>query len=159
MSALRTTDLVAGLERFAHRYEAIDVYAADVAELFASTDGWSVPRDWKPLGQNRFALSVDANSYVAELKPEIGVLRLQRADRDPSSNNAIIGALSGAAIGSLLSKKPEAVLGGAIVGLLLASSQSSVKRVFTMRFDASGQWRAYSGPLIPVMKESLGRSG
>lgn len=160
MSTLTLADLIVGLERFSGKYEALDVYAADVDELQrARAEGRFVPADWAPFDTNQYVLPATHGAYVAELKPELGVLRLRRAGQ--SSTEPVLGAVAGAGLAAILfSKKPETVLAGAILGMLVARAlapDSQARQVFTMRFSpAERQWRAYSGSLIPTMKESLG---
>lgn len=164
MSGLTVSDLIAGLERFSAKYGALDVYAADVFELQqAGAEGRAVPENWTQIGPTAFSVTTEKGKFVAELKPEVGVLRLRRAGTTEPILGVIGGALVGVGVSAAFSKKPEAVIAGAILGMLVGAtlsgpeSSTAARQVFTMKFNpVERQWRAYSGALIPTMKQSLG---
>jgi hypothetical protein len=147
MSGLRVIDMVQGLERFADSYDALDVFVKDV-------DLAQVKEDIIVEGGRRYRL---------ELKPEFGVLRLRR-DESGGTSGPLLGALVGAGWAALANKKPETIVGATVLGMLvgaviLPDEPQSPRKVLTMRFDPRERtWRAYSGSLVPTMKEQLGRA-
>ena len=154
MSALTMDDLVQGLERYPQDFGAIDVYAADVRELRDA--GNTVPSAWKPVAVNQFEVSTSSGPYVAEFKPELGVLRLRR---DAASSASTVAPVQDDGVDALFSKKPEAVLDGTIVGMLVSRTLTpgGARQVLTMQFSRTQrEWRVYSGALSPTMKRSLG---
>lgn len=150
MSGLKIDEIASGLERFPGKYDAIDVYVKDV--------------DVDP-AQLGTTITLDGNRrYRLELKPEFGVLRLRR-DESSTGSGALIGAVVGGTIGLAASKKPEAILGATVLGMLVGTvlfpdEAQSPRQVLTMKFDPLRRtWRAYSGSLVPTMKEQLGHVG
>jgi len=162
---LRIDDLVAGLEAYDGRYEAIDVFADDVQEL-RSAEAISGLRALDENG-HKFLLSPAGRtkSYVLELFPDAGVLRLSIAPSRSSNpgTGAALGGLAGTAIGAAATKKGEGAAAGLLLGLLVGAAlgaasddPSRPQRVFTLRFDPDAmRWQAYDGGLVRWMKQEL----
>lgn len=162
---LTIADLVAGLDQFGMRYNALDVFADDVADLGAARAG-RVPRGWRRLDDPAlFEVRVGSTPYYVRLFENAGVVRLLREPDVAAGSNAaggaLIGALAGAAIGVAASKKGEGLVGGLLLGLLVGAmignaQEPSPHHVFTMRFDpATRSWRTYNGALVRWMKSEL----
>lgn len=151
MSGLKIAEIASGLERFPGKYDAIDVYVKDVDVVDRAQLGTTITLE----GNRRYRL---------ELKPEFGVLRLRKAEASTGSG-ALVGAAVGGAIALAASKKPDAILGATVLGMLVGAvlfpeEAQSPRQVLTMKFDPLRRtWRAYSGSLVPTMKEQLGQVG
>ncbi|HET7504336.1 MAG TPA: hypothetical protein VFK02_25115 [Kofleriaceae bacterium] len=161
-------DLVAALERFGRKYEAIDVFANDIVEL----SQWEAARPHPPHIQavnaegTVFVVRHGTQSYRLEIFPAEGVARLSRwTGAAPSPvNSAIAGAALGAAIGAATAKKGgDGWIGGLLLGLLMGAAvggggngSTAPHRVFALVFDAAAKdWRPYDGGLLRWMKERL----
>lgn len=164
MPSISLHDAARGLEQFGDRFDALDVFVDDLPEAFSARFG-EVPPGWTRVESNAFDVPINGKTYrLTLLKPQ-GVARLSRtpANSSAGSDGAFLGALAGAALGAA-SKKPEGVFGGALLGLLVgavlgnanSSEAQPPRRVLTMQFDPlTLQWRAYTGPLVPYLKDAM----
>lgn len=153
---LKLDDLVRGLEHFGPRYEALDVFARDIEEvgrdLMAQRFG-----ELRPVkGEPAFVFDRNGRRYKLRFHPA-GIARLTRTKEDSIglTDNQVALGLLGAAFGATVLDKalPAAVL-GFLVGASLGDVADAPKRVFTMTFDsATGDWRAYDGPLAKLLRE------
>jgi len=162
---LSIPDLVQGLESFRGKYNALDVFADDVAELLsAAKEGY--PDGWSPLEKGLFQVHVAGKPYYVRVFDDAGVVRVAREPERVTGRvgtGGAVGALAGAAIVAATSKKGEGLVGGALLGLLVGAalgaatgSEPAPHRVFTMQFDPlSRQWKAYTGGLVRWMKSEL----
>ncbi len=162
MSLLRVDDIIAGLEKYPDKYDALDVYLKDVEEVIQWGETSNPPSNWTSKGPDVYFVNdkAKAKAYVVQIKEKEGVLRLRRPSESDPVTGAIVGGLGGAALSAAISRKPEAILGTVVVGMLvgaLVAPEEPTRRVFSMRFDPDTRgWRAYSGALLPAVKQQLG---
>lgn len=172
MPELTLENLVSGLETFSDRYQALDVFIADVSEIRALASGAQVPGLLREEDASSFVFRRNATWYRLQLFVDDGVARLTRNTVQPpqdsnAGSGAVVGGALGAALGAAVASKKEA-LGGAAAGLLLgllvgaalgstsAAGASPPRKVFALCFDpALGKWRAYDGGLVRWMKSQL----
>lgn len=158
-------DLVVGLSEWSDRYEALDVFADDVAEMRARPP----LRGLKFIGTSppRWEVRHGGTTYHVILFEEAGVLRLERPRASLATRAARTGVAgaAGAAIGATLEKAAEQKGSAAKLGLLLGLvigavaegvAASKPRRAFTLRFDpVKRSWLAYDGGLMNWMREKL----
>lgn len=170
MAELTLDNLVAGLETFSDRYQALDVFIADVAEIRSLADGAPVPGlRPEPETESSFEFEHETTRYHLQLFVEDGVARLTRAVAVPqrsATTGAGVGAAVGPALGAAVASKRQPLEGaaaGLLLGLLVGAALGAAgaeappaRKVFTLCFDpALGQWRAYDGGLVRWMKSRL----
>lgn len=177
MDKLTLSDLAAGLEELGDRYQALDVFAKDVANIDRLLHGEIVTAlvpvasqtepEQRPL---TFSFEHKGKRYHLRIFPTHGVVRVTREPPGIRTEFAL-GAAVGAAIGgvaasSLGGKSADrelAALAGTILGLLVGAviggkvaGTNPPRHVFALRFDPeSKRWRAYDGGLLRWMKERL----
>jgi hypothetical protein len=160
MNLLRVDDIIAGLEKYPDKYDALDVYLKDVEEVVQWGETSHPPSNWTSKGPDVYFVNDKAKAYVVQIKEREGVLRLRRPSQSDPATGAIVGGLGGAALSAAISRKPEAILGTVVVGMLvgaLVAAEEPSRRVFSMKFDPNTRgWRAYSGALLPAVKQQLG---
>ena len=148
---LEIEDLLAGLSLFGSgRYHAVEVFADDLSE--------DAQRQVAP----KPVIERNGKTFKFTVFAERGVVRLEVAKPSSIGPGAVVGAAVGTAAAAAAREKGEALLGGALLGLLVggfigaASDGNRPQRVFAMQFDPSTrQWRAYDGTLLRWMKERL----
>ncbi len=169
MPELTLGNLANGLEMFSQRYQALDVFVADLVELRSLANGEPVS-GLREVDSSALAFEHEGRWYRLQVFTEEGVARLTRYEGQPPSPPVGAGSLAagalGAALGAGLSSKraaAEGALAGLVLGLLIgsaleaaSSSAEPPRRVFTICFDANQkQWRAYDGGLVGWMKSAL----
>jgi hypothetical protein len=160
MSVLTLRDVVRVLKQYRGRYEALDAFVDDVAELSAEgLEGAMSVRSAPPL----FRVPVESETLYVEVFPANGTARF-RLTQPPSSGGAslgptALGGLVGSAIGAA-SKSKDGLLGGLVLGILVGAAISAAtgpaERTLALRFDPStSEWRVYSGPLVRWAKRTI----
>ncbi len=158
---LTLDELVAGLEGWNGRYDALDVFADDLQELHEPTaveglvDLGGQPR--------RFGLTRKGMRYELVIFTSDGVARLQtaRGEFGPAGPPTGLAGDAGAAIDAALLKKGRGAELRLLLGLLIgsvaeAATPNARRRAFTMEFDPMlREWVAYSGGLIHWMRREL----
>lgn len=177
MDKLSVSDLAAGLEELGDRYQALDVFAKDVADIERLQRGEVVTnlvpaRDQTQSGQEFpvFSFAHGDKRYRLRIFPTHGVVRVTRETPDIRPEVALgaaIGAAAGGAAGIALADESVdrefAALAGTILGLLIGAAiggkvagTNPPRHVFALRFDPESKtWRAYDGGLLRWMKERL----
>lgn len=156
-AVLTLDDLVHGLERDGTRYQALDVFAANVQQLRDALSGGAlgdlqrVPAT--PPVRAAFVFRRNGTGYQLKVH-ESGIARLSRQATGPlglSDEQVALGAI-GAAL--LSGKDLPGMLLGFLVGAALGESPDSPRRVLTIRYSAEERrWRAYDGPLAKWMRD------
>jgi hypothetical protein len=177
MDKLSLADLAAGLDELGDRYQALDVFAEDVAGIDRALRGEVVeklePVGGQTEGEQRpliFSFAHEDKRYRLRIYPAHGVVRVtrERPDIRPEvALSAAIGAVAGGAAGATLGAKSAdrelAALAGTILGLLIGTvfgrgvaGPNSPRHVFALRFHPESRtWKAYDGGLLRWMKERL----
>jgi hypothetical protein len=166
MSSLTIATMVAGLEQYAGRYHALDVFAKDLAEYQALCTGQSLPGITKT-GHNSFVVHHKAGQYELRLFPELGVVRIAPVAEGGTEKAALLGGAVGAGLGVALTDKADrasGVVAGLVLGLLVGAalgenasgSGAPSRRVLALAYDdATQSWYAYDGNLVRWVKERL----
>ena len=157
MPELTLDNLVAGLETFADRYHALDVFMADVAEIRALADGVLVDGLFPDPANAEALLFQRDRWYRLQLYPADGVARLTRVAAEVPPDNAAGPAVLGGVLGALIGSGTGLLL-GLLVGAALGAPADAppARRVFALCFDpARRDWVAYDGGLVRWMKERL----
>lgn len=162
-SRLSLVQLVRALERYGDKYDAFDVFANDVEELYALGDG----RELDPALNARpehdgLVFRAHGKCYRLALTEKSGMARIARigevsvTDAGFSGNFKNLGRLSATAIALATSAKGEGWLPGLFIGVLAAhEGGQSGERTVTVRYDAaSRQWRAYGGAMSQWLREA-----
>ncbi|MFO0661462.1 MAG: hypothetical protein U0165_16765 [Polyangiaceae bacterium] len=168
MNRVELIDLVEALEWFDDRYQAMVVFADDLAPLerlhvraTTLTDEHILPTE--PSGS--FHVDERGAPYTLEVIAQQGTTRLTRSEhatRQGTGSETRSLEVIDAAIACAVSKKGVAsgVLLGVLVGPSLNGNLSpkpgEPRRVFTLSFDASQRrWEPYDGGLMAWMKREL----
>ena len=170
-ASLTRRDLVAGLEEFGDRYQALDVFVHDVADLERALQGEHVAglQPIEGVQPASFAFSEAGGNYLLTVFADHGVARVTREQGILAQTmmGAAIGSAVGGAFGAAVASRPQsheiAALAGMALGLLIGGVLGATvadshppRLVFALRFDPdTKQWRAYDGGLIRWMKERL----
>jgi len=162
---LTLPDLIAGVESWEGRYDAIDVFADDVEEMHGPEPLKGLRLvDEKPL---RYELAHAGRTYHVVLFEDAGVLRLEkpRAEVLTRIGRASLAGAAGAAIDAIVAKSEEQKGSAAKLGLLLGLfagafaegiAASRPQRIYAMRFDPyKREWVFYEGGLRNWMREKL----
>ncbi len=185
-----TDDLIKGLKLFGDRYHALEVFADDLSETARSHVGLKsiVTSDGRTYA---FTVFPERGAVRLELVPDTSTDRNAALDAAVDSNigaaidaavrapveAAVEGAVEAAtratveaatratveaAVEAATQEKGEAIVGGALLGLLVggligaAADGTRPRRIFAMQLDpASRHWTAYDGTLVRWMKERL----
>lgn len=158
---ISVSDLTRALDRFNGKYEVVEVFADDIAEL----QGAYVDADVEDKEDEvvlRFQR--DDGSFNLAIDKSSGVARFTRGKRGLGHvvSGALVGGAVGAAIAVASSKKGEGWLGGLVLGLLAGAALGVVtegtqpRRVFALRYDpAQRDWFPYDGGLVPWLKDNF----
>ncbi len=178
MTVVTLPELVAALDFIPKRYQAVRVFADDVAEVIAWRDSGVPPSGWRRIGDEywrkleqpaaRFVATVDGRAYDIHLFDYSGVVCVSEA-KDPSAPVArerpdIRVAQSTPSVATAV--KGDAWVRGRVLGLLVGSvigdktgspnGGAPPRHVFPLSFDASTRrWISYSEGLVPWMKQAL----
>lgn len=165
---LTLDNLADGLDEWNGRYEAIDVFADDVAEMQGTEPLGGLTR--LPDERPRFEFRRGTRGYHVVLFEDAGVLRLEyprpelltRLGQAASTGAAGTGAGALAAtLANATGQKGSAAQLGLLLGLVVGSAEagangSGPRRVFALEFHAGRrEWLAYDGGLIRWMREKL----
>jgi len=163
---LSLPNVSSALRLYRGRYEYLDVFADDVAEL--ASDARTRPLTLT--GDGRAAIDVSGTRLFVQLFPEKGIARFRLADELSSVASKPGESSSGGAPAvapdaietarSNASRLKEGLLGGLIVGMLVGTAAGAeaqpVERVLALEFDSEKDvWRAYDGPYLRWAKRAL----
>jgi len=163
---LSLPNVSSALRHYRGRYEYLDVFADDVAEL--ASDAW--PQALTVTGDGQAAIDVSGIRLFVRLFPEKGIARFRLADQLSSVVSKAAESSSGGAPAispdaietarSNASQLKEGLLGGLIVGMLVGTAAGAeaqpVERVLALEFDSERDtWRAYDGPYLRWAKRAL----
>jgi|GEM_PF-3361903 len=175
---IKLSDIAGALRKFGREnFHAIDVFADDVLDWDSA--GLIPLSSTSAYGHECYRFDDHGESFLLTLFPDKGVLRVQAHEfSTPSLNRAaastaLLGAGLGTAAGIAVSRKGEhfaAGILGMLIGAAIGAGMDSGRNastppspvsgrphfVFSLAFDQhAGEWKPYSGGLIPWMKKTL----
>ena len=159
---LTLANLTTGLKTFSARYQALDVFIADVAELRELANGQPVP-GLHQFDQDSFVFENEGAGYRLQFFFSEGVAQLTRHDCSVSQQTNMDTSVVSEMLRAGLSFQEHgysecSLLLGLLVGAVFGGSTGleSFRRVCALCFDpVEQQWRAYDGGLVRWLKSAL----
>jgi hypothetical protein len=151
------------LERYDGKYQAFDVFADDIEELYALGNAEPLSDELNvAIDDGDLLFSAHGKRYRLALAPQSGMARITRADGArselvrPTSDFKGLGRLTGSAMAHAISTKGEGWLPKLFIGVLTMRARGQPdERTITVRYDVpSGQWRAYGGPMSQWLRQA-----